>query len=68
MLLGNRYQLVEPLRSGGMAQVYLATDLTLERRVAIKRLKPELAGDGACREQFSSEARILAGMSKSVFL
>ena len=63
MLLGNRYQLIEPLRSGGMAQVYLATDLTLERRVAIKRLKPELAADAACREQFSSEARILAGMS-----
>lgn len=63
MLFGNRYQLIEPLRSGGMAQVYLATDLALGRRVAIKRLKPELATNVACRAQFSAEARLLAGIS-----
>lgn len=62
MLLGNRYQIREPLRSGGMAQVYAAYDHVLDRNVAIKRLKPELAADGHCREQFLNEARTLAAM------
>ena len=60
MLLGNRYEILEPLRSGGMAQVYAAWDHTLERKVAIKRLKPEWADDLERRRQFMHEARTLA--------
>lgn len=62
MLLGNRYQITEPIRSGGMATVYAARDLTLDRPVAIKRLKPELALDQAYRDQFLHEARALAAL------
>jgi serine/threonine-protein kinase len=62
MLLGNRYEILEPLRSGGMAQVYAAWDQSLQRKVAIKRLKPELAGDPMRREQFLYEARTLAAL------
>lgn len=60
MLLGNRYQIIEPLRSGGMAHVYAAWDHELRRKVAIKRLKPELATDAERRDQFLHEARTLA--------
>ncbi len=60
MLLGNRYQIIEPLRSGGMAHVYAAWDRDLERKVAIKRLKPEFVDDAERREQFLHEARTLA--------
>lgn len=62
MLLSQRYQIIEPLRSGGMAQVYAAWDLSLRRKVAIKRLKPELAADPRRREQFLHEARTLAAV------
>ena len=60
MLLGNRYRIIEPLRAGGMAHVYLAQDEALSRQVAIKRLRPEYAEDVARREEFFNEARILA--------
>jgi serine/threonine-protein kinase len=63
MLLGNRYRLCEPLCAGGMAQIYLGIDLALERRVAIKRLKPELALQSRFRDQFLAEARTLAGLA-----
>ena len=62
MLLGNRYQLIEPLRSGGMAQVYAALDRALDRKVAVKRLKPEFATDASLRDQFLHEARLLAAL------
>src|SRR5215217_1109498 len=62
MLLGKRYSLCEPLSAGGMAQIYLGIDTVLERQVAIKRLKPELADQPHFREQFLAEARTLAGL------
>jgi serine/threonine protein kinase len=63
MLLGNRYRLCEPLCTGGMAQIYLGLDTALDRRVAIKRLRPELAAQACFREQFLAEARTLAGLT-----
>ena len=60
MWLAERYQLIEPLRAGGMAQLYLAYDYVLERQVAIKWLKPEFAAERVLRRQCLYEARTLA--------
>ncbi|MGK0359298.1 MAG: tRNA A-37 threonylcarbamoyl transferase component Bud32 [Bradymonadia bacterium] len=64
--LNGRYALTRMLGSGGMAQVYLADDLTLVRQVAIKMLHPELAEDaknGAeIGARFLREARIFASL------
>lgn len=57
-----RYTIREPLRSGGMATIYLAWDHALERPVAIKRLKPELAHDPAAIAAFHAEARTVAAL------
>lgn len=56
----NRYEILEPIRSGGMATIYKAKDHALQRLVAIKRLKHELLSDSAAVAAFHSEARILA--------
>ncbi|MBK0297048.1 protein kinase, partial [Bacillus sp. S34] len=48
---------------GGMATVYLATDVRLERRVAIKIMHGHLADDQAFRERFIQEARSAARLS-----
>lgn len=61
-VLGNRYRLERRLAQGGMAEVWLATDLTLDRRVAIKWLKPSLATDPIVAERFRREARAVAGL------
>jgi eukaryotic-like serine/threonine-protein kinase len=58
----NRYQIYEPLRSGGMANIYIAWDAALQRKVAIKRLKPELLGDPDVVAAFHAEARTLAAL------
>ena len=62
-LLNNRYHLLEPLGSGGMAQVYRARDLMLERFVAIKVLRPDYSGDAAFQVRFRYEARAAANLS-----
>ncbi len=41
--LADRYAIEEEIGSGGMATVYLAEDLKLHRKVAVKVLRPELA-------------------------
>ena len=50
------------LGRGGMGAVYLAREKALERLVAIKVLKPELAGSQDSRERFRREARIVANL------
>lgn len=62
-LLNNRYQLEQPLGSGGMAVVYRARDLMLERTVAIKVLRTDFSRDEAFREHFRQEARAAANLS-----
>ena len=62
-ILNNRYQLEQPLGSGGMAVVYRARDLMLERTVAIKVLRADFSRDAAFREHFRQEARAAANLS-----
>jgi hypothetical protein len=57
---GERYELDHRLGHGGMATVYLARDLKLDREVAIKLLADNLAGDEEVRKRFSREARLAA--------
>jgi eukaryotic-like serine/threonine-protein kinase len=55
-----RYEIQAPLRSGGMATIYLAWDHALQRRVALKRLKPDLIDDPTAVQTLHDEARVLA--------
>ncbi len=61
-LLADRYQLLEVIGRGGMAEVYRAADLKLDRTVAVKMLL-DGAGDQNDRERFVAEARTLAMLS-----
>jgi eukaryotic-like serine/threonine-protein kinase len=62
-LLGNRYQLLQTLGTGGTAVVYKAKDLMLERLVAIKVLRQDFSNDNAFRERFHQEAKAAANLS-----
>lgn len=62
-LLNNRYQLLEPLGTGGMAQVYRARDLMLERYVAIKMLRADYSADPTVQIRFRQEAKSAANLS-----
>jgi len=64
-LLADRYRIDGVLGAGGMATVYLATDLRLERQVAVKVLLPNLARDPSLAERFDREARTLASVAHS---
>jgi len=61
-LLG-KYSLERELGRGGMGVVYLARDVRLDRRVAIKLLPPEYAAQPTIRERFLREARTAARLS-----
>ncbi len=56
------YRLDEQIGRGGMAVVYRAYDVRLERLVAIKVLSPELARDEAFRQRFIRESRTAAAV------
>lgn len=61
--VASRYQIARQVASGGMATVYLAKDLRLDRPVALKIIHPHLAGDQDFREKFIQEAKISAKLS-----
>jgi serine/threonine-protein kinase len=61
-VLGGRYRLVRPLGSGASAHVFVADDVTLRRRVAVKVLHPALASDEAFLRRFEAEARVVAAL------
>jgi serine/threonine protein kinase len=61
--LGDQYEIVRQLGRGGMGAVYLARERSLERFVAIKVLRPDLADAADARERFRREARIAARLS-----
>ncbi len=54
-LLGNRYEIIGILGQGGMGAVYKARDRELDRTVAIKVIRPELAGDPEILQRFKQE-------------
>jgi len=58
VVVGSRYRLTEFRGSGGMAKVYKATDVTLEREVAVKLINPELRVEPEFDARFQREARI----------
>jgi serine/threonine-protein kinase len=57
-----RYVFGDLIATGGMGEVYRATDTALDRPVAIKLLKPEYADDPVNRARFDSEARHAAAL------
>ena len=61
--LGGRYRLESLLGTGASANVFMAEDTTLERRVAIKLLQPALAQDEAFLKRFRAEARAVAALN-----
>jgi serine/threonine-protein kinase len=61
-VLGDRYRLTRPLGVGASAHVYVAEDVSLRRRVAIKVLHPGLAGDEAFGRRFRAEAQVVAAL------
>jgi serine/threonine protein kinase/beta-lactam-binding protein with PASTA domain len=62
-VLGNRYRLVAALGSGASAHVFLAEDLVLQRRVAVKVLQPALVHDESFLRRFRAEARSVAALN-----
>ena len=67
-VLGGRYRLVTPIGAGASARVYLADDITLRRRVAVKVLHPGLADDPAFLRRFQAEAQSAASLNSPYVL
>ena len=62
-IFSGRYEIVRHMARGGMAQVYLARDLLLDRPVALKVLFPELSVDRSFVDRFRNEAKAAANLS-----
>jgi len=62
-LLADRYEVLAPLGSGGMGEVFEAVDRVLGRTVAIKVLRPELAADERFLARFRREASMAARLA-----
>ena len=60
---GDRYRLLEFVGEGSNARVYLADDLTLHRRVALKILRAETADDESFRDRFAEEMRATSALN-----
>ena len=63
MFISERYEIIEKVGSGGMADVYRAKCHRLNRYVGIKILKPEFSADKNLVTKFRAEAQSAAGLS-----
>ena len=63
LVIGGRYRLTELRGGGGMAKVYRAVDITLEREVAVKLINPDLRNEAEFDARFQREARIASQLS-----
>ena len=62
-VLAGRYRLLTPIGAGASGRVYVADDVRLRRRVAIKVLHAALAGDAGFLRRFRAEAQVAASLS-----
>ncbi len=58
-----RYEIISPLGAGGMGEVYLAHDSTLDRRVALKVLPESVASDRNRMQRFVQEAKAASALN-----
>ncbi len=63
MFISDRYEVIDKVGSGGMADVYKAHDQKLNRNVAVKVLKQEFSTDESFVDKFRAEAQSAAGLS-----
>ncbi|MBQ7737172.1 MAG: protein kinase [Oscillospiraceae bacterium] len=63
MILDERYELLEQIGSGGMAVVYRALDHRLNRQVAVKIMRTELASNERFRQRFQTESHAIAKLN-----
>jgi len=61
-VIAGRYKLTERLGDGAMGQVFVAENLAIGRRVAVKVLKTELLADSSFRQRFQHEAEAIAAI------
>ena len=62
-MLGQRYRLEKRLGQGGMGKVYRATDVSLNRTVAVKMIRDELFSNQNAMEKFRQESRVTASLA-----
>ena len=62
-LIDGRYQLISQIAQGGMASIYSALDIRLDRKVAVKIMHPHLAQDEAFVNRFIREAKAAAALT-----
>ena len=62
-VIGNRYEIINRIGNGGMATVYKAKDLTLNRFVAVKVLREEFTTDAEFIKRFNIEAQSAASLA-----
>jgi tRNA A-37 threonylcarbamoyl transferase component Bud32 len=61
-VIAARYKLIESLGDGGMGQVFVAENLAIGRKVAVKVLKAELLADAHFRKRFQNEAQAIGAI------
>ena len=67
-IIAERYELIDIIGQGGMADVYLANDTILNRTIAIKILRTSLAKDPIYIARFQREASAAAALSHKKYL
>jgi serine/threonine protein kinase len=61
--IANKYKIYEQIGEGAVAEVFMGRDLTTNRMVAIKVIRPHLVDEGKFVERFRREARVLAELN-----